>query len=78
MASMFGAPTAGASDLGFGSTLGQPATGESDEDRKKRLEAERQARLMGSPSAAGATTPGASALGLGYGAGGGLRTGAMG
>lgn len=67
MPNAFGASTPGASALGLGS-LGQQASQETDEERKKRLEQERQTRLMGG-------TAGASALGLGTAAGGGIGLG---
>jgi hypothetical protein len=48
--------------------LRQEIEGETDEQRRKRLEGERQARLLGS------AMPGASTLGLGAGPGGGLAS----
>ena len=60
----------GASDLlGSLGSLGQQAAGRSEDERKRRLEQERQSRLMGS------TMPGASMLGLGAGPGGGMASG---
>ena len=56
-------------DLG---QLGQQLAGETEDERKKRMEQERQARLMGS------TAPGASMLGLGSGPGGGMGAGGYG
>lgn len=46
--------------------------GETEEQRKRRLEREQQTRLMGS------TMPGASMLGLGTGPGGGMSLGGYG
>lgn len=55
----------GATDLGLGSTLSQQVADETEEQRKKRLLAEAQQRLV-----PGATPPvtGASSLMSGYGA----------
>lgn len=48
----------GASDLGLGSTLQSQVQSETDEQRKKRMMQEAQAKLLG-------MTPGASQIGLG-------------
>lgn len=52
----------GATDLGLGSTLGQQVADETDEQRKKRLLAQAQQRVL--PGTAPAT--GASSLMSGY------------
>ncbi len=66
--SLFSAP--GVSNLMSGGALADQVANETDEERRKRLLAQAQQRLL--PSTAG--TPGASSLGLsltGYGAGAG-------
>ncbi len=56
-------------DLG---QLGQQLAGETEDERKKRLQNEMQSRLMGGAA------PGASMLGLGAGPGGGMSLGGYG
>ena len=63
--------TPGASNLMTGTGLSAAVAGESDEERRKRLLAQAQNRLLPNTS----STPGASSLGLsltGYGAGAGV------
>lgn len=58
-------PIPASTDLGLGSMLSDQVADETDEQKKKRLAQAAQSRLLG-------MVPGASALGLGSGAGGGF------